>query len=174
MDNFKAVYRILPALEKAMDLPGFDVQQIGHEALGVTQERWCRYMEMMADVGYITGVEIQRFITGETSVDARDIIGVCIDGGNRRGRRDQSFHNTLRRHRNACRSSNPRKEQINVELWRYNGKKVRLTDINGKVWIGFAYDYTSALDNPDGVPCISIRSVEFEEGDISTIEVLEE
>lgn len=73
MDNFKAVYRILSALKKAMDLPGFDVQQIGHEALGVTHERWFRYMEMMADVGYIKGVEIQRFITGETSVDARDI-----------------------------------------------------------------------------------------------------
>lgn len=80
MDNFKAVYRILPALEKAMDLPGFDVQQIWqealgatHGALGATHERWCRYMEMMADVGYITGVEIRRFITGETSVDARDI-----------------------------------------------------------------------------------------------------
>lgn len=80
MDNFKAVYRILSALKKAMDLPGFDVQQIGHEALGATHEalgatheRWCRYMEMMADVGYITGVEIRRFITGETSVDARDI-----------------------------------------------------------------------------------------------------
>lgn len=80
MDNFKAVYRILSALKKAMDLPGFDVQQIGHEALGATHEalgatheRWCRYMEMMADVGYITGVEIQRFIAGETSVDARDI-----------------------------------------------------------------------------------------------------
>lgn len=73
MDNFKAVYRILSALKKAMDLPGFDVQQIGHEALGATHERWCRYMEMMADVGYIKGVEIQRFITGETSVDARGI-----------------------------------------------------------------------------------------------------
>lgn len=73
MDNFKAVYRILSALEKAMDPPGFDVQQIGQEALGATHERWCRYMEMMADVGYITGVEIRRFITGETSVDARDI-----------------------------------------------------------------------------------------------------
>ena len=80
MDNFKAVYRILSALKKAMDLPGLDVQQIGHEALGATHEalgatheRWCRYMEMMADVGYITGVEIRRFITGETSVDARDI-----------------------------------------------------------------------------------------------------
>lgn len=73
MGNFKAVYRILSALKKAMDLPGFDVQQIRQEALGATHERWCRYMEMMADVGYITGVEIQRFITGETSVDARDI-----------------------------------------------------------------------------------------------------
>lgn len=73
MDNFKAVYRILSALKKAMDLPGFDVQQIGQEALGATHERWCRYMEVMADVGYITGVEIRRFITGETSVDARDI-----------------------------------------------------------------------------------------------------
>lgn len=80
MGNFKAVYRVLSALKKAMDPPGFDVQQIGHgalgathEALGATHERWCRYMEMMADVGYITGVEIRRFITGETSVDARDI-----------------------------------------------------------------------------------------------------
>lgn len=73
MDNFKAVYRILSALEKAMDYPQFDTDQIGHEALGVTQERWGRYMEMMADAGYIKGVEIQRFITGETSVDARDI-----------------------------------------------------------------------------------------------------
>ena len=73
MDNFKAVYRILSALKKAMDLPGFDVQQIGHEALGATHERWCRYMETMADVGYIKGVGIQRFIAGETSVDARDI-----------------------------------------------------------------------------------------------------
>ena len=73
MDNFKAVYRILSALEKAMDYPQFDTDQIGHEALGVTQERWGRYMEMMADAGYIKGVEIQRFITGKTSVDARDI-----------------------------------------------------------------------------------------------------
>ena len=38
MDNFKAVYRLLSALEKAMDLPGFDVKQIGHEALGATHE----------------------------------------------------------------------------------------------------------------------------------------
>lgn len=61
-----------------------------------------------------------------------------------------------------------------MNLWEYNGKKIRLTDINGRVWTGLAYDYTSALDNPDGVQCISIRSVEFDEGEIAAIEVIEE
>lgn len=73
MDNFKAVYRILSALEKAMDLPQFDIEQIGPAALGVSQERWCRYIEMMLDAGYIKGAEISRYITGETAVDARNI-----------------------------------------------------------------------------------------------------
>lgn len=45
MDNFKAVYRILSALEKAMDYPAFDIEQIGAHALGVSDERWCRYIE---------------------------------------------------------------------------------------------------------------------------------
>ena len=49
VDNFKAVYKILTALEKAMDLPEFDIMQVGPDALGVTTERWSRYFEMMAD-----------------------------------------------------------------------------------------------------------------------------
>lgn len=73
MDNFKAVYRFLSALEKAMDLPQFDIEQIGPAALGVSQERWCRYIEMMLDAGYIKGAEISRYITGETAVDARNM-----------------------------------------------------------------------------------------------------
>ena len=60
MDNFKAVYRILSVLEKAMDLPAFDVQQIGPDALEVSKERWGRYMEMMADAGYIKCLEYLR------------------------------------------------------------------------------------------------------------------
>lgn len=73
MDNFKAVYRILSALEKAMDLTEFDVSQIGAEVLGVTEQRWARYIEMMADVGYIKGVHVQESITGDLMVDAKDI-----------------------------------------------------------------------------------------------------
>ena len=39
MDNFKAVYKILSALEKAMDLPEFDISQISASALGVSEQR---------------------------------------------------------------------------------------------------------------------------------------
>lgn len=73
MDNFKAVYKILTALEKAMDLPEFDIMQVGPDVLGVTSERWSRYLEMMADVGYIKGVTIKRDILGELCVDARNV-----------------------------------------------------------------------------------------------------
>lgn len=73
MDNFKAVYKILTALEKAMDLPEFDISQINHESLGVSEERWARYIEMMADVGYIKGVELKRNVLGETIVNAHDM-----------------------------------------------------------------------------------------------------
>lgn len=73
MDNFMAVYKILSALEKAMDLPEFDIEQINHDALGVSPERWARYIEMMADVGYVKGVEIHRNVLGETIVKYKDM-----------------------------------------------------------------------------------------------------
>lgn len=69
MDNFKAVYKILSTLEKAMDLPEFDLSQINAEKLGVSNERWARYLEMMVDVGYIKGISIYRDITD----------GLCIE-----------------------------------------------------------------------------------------------
>lgn len=73
MDNFKAVYRILSTLEKAMDFPEFDINQISAEQLGISRERWARYIEMMDDVGYIKGTKIVRYINGETDVDAKEI-----------------------------------------------------------------------------------------------------
>lgn len=73
MDNFKAVYKILSALEKAMDLPEFDLSQISASALGVSEQRWARYIEMMVDVGYIKGVSIQSNVVSELMVEADDI-----------------------------------------------------------------------------------------------------
>lgn len=73
MDNFKAVYKILSALEKAMDLPEFDISQISASALGVSEQRWARYIEMMVDVGYIKGVSIQSNVVSELMVEVDDI-----------------------------------------------------------------------------------------------------
>lgn len=73
MDNFKAVYKILSTLEKAMDLSEFDVSIIGHESLGISYERWCRYIEMMADVGYIKGAKVSQDITGRVRVSCSDM-----------------------------------------------------------------------------------------------------
>lgn len=73
MDNFKAVYKILSTLEKAMDYPEFDINLISAEKLGISKERWCRYIEMMADTGYIKGIEMYIDITGELNVDAKEM-----------------------------------------------------------------------------------------------------
>lgn len=74
MDNFKAVYKILSALEKAMDYPEADLMDvIGPQALDVSEERWARYIEMMADVGYIKGVTVKQNLMGKTQADISDI-----------------------------------------------------------------------------------------------------
>ena len=70
MDNFKAIYK---TLEKAMDCPAFSIDQIGPDKLGVSKERWARYIEMMIDVGYIKGVSISSDLTGETYIEGEDV-----------------------------------------------------------------------------------------------------
>jgi len=64
MDNFSIIYKILSALEKAMDYPEFDIEQINAKVLKISEERWLRYIEMLADCGYIKGVEFVTDLTG--------------------------------------------------------------------------------------------------------------
>ena len=73
MDNFKIIYKILAVLEKSMDLENVDIERISSNNLGISQQRWNKYMEMLLDAGYIKGVTIQKYVTGETNVDAEDI-----------------------------------------------------------------------------------------------------
>ena len=79
MDNFKAVYKILTALEKSMDMEEFNMDLISPERLGVSYERWSKYMEMISDVGYVKGVEVDRDITGATVVNC-DNIRITLKG----------------------------------------------------------------------------------------------
>jgi len=79
MDNFKAIYKILRTLEAAMDCPEFDVKQIGREELGVSQERWNRYMEMIVDVGLVKGVSVRQDITGDIRIN-NDGVRITLKG----------------------------------------------------------------------------------------------
>jgi hypothetical protein len=57
-----------------------------------------------------------------------------------------------------------------MKLWRYEGKNVRITTDCGHEFVGMAYDYTSALDNPNNIASISIGDVELFEDEIVSIE----
>ena len=46
MDNFTIIYKILKALEAAMDFEAFDVSKISHERLGISYERWEKILIM--------------------------------------------------------------------------------------------------------------------------------
>lgn len=71
MDNFKIIYKILSVLEKSMDLENVDTERINN--LGISQQRWDKYMEMLLDAGYIKGVSIKKYTDGEMRVDIESI-----------------------------------------------------------------------------------------------------
>ncbi len=78
MDNFSIIYKMLSTLEKAMDYPEFDIEQINAKTLKISEERWLRYIEMLADCGYIKGVE---FVTGLTGTHAEfDDVRITLKG----------------------------------------------------------------------------------------------
>ena len=72
-DNFKCIYKILKALEAAMDYTEYDFSIINHEALKISEQRWNAYIEMLYDSGYIKDVAIKQFNHGERLVDISQI-----------------------------------------------------------------------------------------------------
>ena len=81
MDVFKAVYKILMALEKAMDLPEFDLEEnVGPNHLGISRERWMRYLEMMLDVEYIKGPPIMENAIGDLMIRGKADYRITLKG----------------------------------------------------------------------------------------------
>lgn len=58
MNDFKLIYRILKYLQMSLDIEEPDFSPIGADALGMTQAKWSRIMKMLADDGYISGLNI--------------------------------------------------------------------------------------------------------------------
>lgn len=67
-DNFKCIYRILKTLEAAMDCENTDLDEIGYEHLGISKNRWLKYLEMMSDTGLIKGISFKTYIDGSAEV----------------------------------------------------------------------------------------------------------
>lgn len=65
MDNFRVIYRILKALEKAMDFDEFDMDLISYGTLGISENRWLKIMAMLKNEGYIEGLSIKRGLGDE-------------------------------------------------------------------------------------------------------------
>lgn len=57
-DNFKVIYKILTAFEKSLDVEDFDINTISAKALGISEIRLVKYLEMLIDADYITGLDI--------------------------------------------------------------------------------------------------------------------
>lgn len=64
MDNVKIVYKILKALEEAMDYEEFDSRRISAERLGVSEMRLLLILKAMKDKGLIEGISFEEDAKG--------------------------------------------------------------------------------------------------------------
>ncbi len=80
MDNFKAIYKLLLALERSMDLPAFDLDSLQLEAMGVTTERLHRYLEMLQDAGLIKNADLYTSVTGDLCLKNPRKIRITLKG----------------------------------------------------------------------------------------------
>lgn len=79
MEALKAIYRILWALEKGLDSDKADISLFSAKTLGISQRRWLNYLLMLQKAGYIEGIVVRDFISGESAVNI-DNIAITLDG----------------------------------------------------------------------------------------------
>lgn len=66
MDNFAIIYKILKALENAMNYEEFDSGSISHERLNISYQRWEKILIMLAKAGYVEGLIIDQTLSDYT------------------------------------------------------------------------------------------------------------
>ena len=73
MDDFKAIYRILKALDAGLDLDEPSPEAYSAERLGITGNRRDNLLWMMQREGYVDGVTREEHYDGTSHVDASGI-----------------------------------------------------------------------------------------------------
>lgn len=64
-DTYDIILAILKYLEESMDEPRIDFSKVNHEALGISEPRYGRIVEIMINEGLITGLSEVSFM-GQT------------------------------------------------------------------------------------------------------------
>ncbi|MCL1878285.1 MAG: hypothetical protein FWF80_05465 [Defluviitaleaceae bacterium] len=66
-----------------------------------------------------------------------------------------------------------------MRLWEFEGKRIKITDVDGQVFIGACDYYTSELDDPNGVASLSLApdgeddiTIGFTADEIAGIEII--
>ena len=59
----------------------------------------------------------------------------------------------------------------NDRFGEYEGKQIKVITDDGQIFEGLAVDYTSRLDNPDGIASICVGDYELYENEIASIEL---
>ena len=65
-----------------------------------------------------------------------------------------------------------------MNLWMYEGKKIKLTSITGRTYVGIADIYHEAEDNESELASLSVEMadgayIDFDEPEIASIEIIE-
>ena len=79
MDNFMVIYKILSALEKAMDYDRVDICSISAEKFGISVNRLIRIWKMLAGEGYVDGISVKQSV-GDDIVVLLSNPGITLKG----------------------------------------------------------------------------------------------
>jgi hypothetical protein len=79
MDNFKAIYKILKRLEEQMDDDLANLEGVKHTDLQITENRWTNLLRMLANEGYIEGINVVPKLEGRAEI-VYSKPGIKLDG----------------------------------------------------------------------------------------------
>ena len=80
MNNFKIIYKILKYLEKAMDFAETETEPITFAALHISEERWLNIIAMLLENGYISGVQIKKYMGSTVVINNLENIKITLKG----------------------------------------------------------------------------------------------
>ncbi len=72
--SYGIIWKILNELDLALDLKNYNAEkQLTFEKFKITENRFCNYLIMLQNAGYVDGVKIIDDITGEQNIDYSEI-----------------------------------------------------------------------------------------------------